>query len=158
MGNNARTFLEKFATLFNAVYLDNNVNPYLAKLARLSLVNNARMCQDKWRDKNARMFPANNARTYQSKNVAKFSGNNVTTYLGNNVGMFQNNNVEMFPSKFARMFPVNNARTYPVKSATNKLVMAVKKYLINPAQCLGFLLTLQSCYAVQKTSFISILQ
>merc|ERR1711902_273636 len=122
----------------------------MGKLARLSLVNNARMYQGKWRDKNAGTFPDNNARTYQSKNVAKFPGNNVTTYLGNNV--------EMFPSKFARMFPVNSARTYPVKFATNKLVMAVKKYLINPAQCLGFLLTLQSCYAVRKTSFISILQ
>merc|ERR1711902_9482 len=108
--NNAKMYPDKSQGKNVPVYPGNNVNLYLAKLARLSLVNNARMYQGKWRD------------------------------------------------KIARTFLVNNARTYPVKSATNKLVMAVKKYLINPAQCLGFLFTLQSCYAVQKTSFISILQ
>merc|ERR1719276_60504 len=68
--------------------------------APMSQDSNARTFQDRYRGKNAEMFPDNSARMCQGSSVKTFPGNSAGTC----------------PTRSAPTFPANNARTCPASS------------------------------------------
>merc|ERR1712088_201763 len=110
-------------------------------------VNNVKMFQDKFKDKNATMYHDNNvtlfqgsnvkmyqeqyqdknARMYQGKSVTTFPESNVKMYPGNSVKMFHVNNVTKFHGNNVETFQNKNAETYQDKFV-NKLVTAVNNF------------------------------
>merc|ERR1711981_820788 len=95
-------------TTFQDKYLDKNAKMFQGK--------NVEMFQGRFKERNAEMYPGNSAIMFHAKSVEMFLANNVETYPGNNAKMSQNKNVEMYPD--------NNVETFQDKYAA-KLAMPV---------------------------------
>merc|ERR1712018_747637 len=90
--------------------------------------------QDKYLDKNARMYQGNSVKMFQESNAKTFQGKNVGMFQGR----FKERNAEMYPGNSAIMFHVKNVETCPGnnvettqdKSAA-KLAMVANNYSQN---------------------------